>query len=533
MSDFTFSITGTFAAGLQVTALNGAVVALPLAELPAVLPDEAGRWLFQQLFPPPVLESYQECQPDSLLLYLPSELLDWPWQQMRDEAGVRIAMRHPVILLPAACQQSPLQGPEVKHWPLRILLTTALDEAHAPLGAAIEQTLEQLKQRYQGEVVVTCVNVKKSHQRLQEIFQKALEPFHLWHHVGPCDPGPALRLDNASLGVLNLNYLLQNQAAPGCFLLSTWGDVPAVSALSQLRVPFLLCQADSTLESINPWLWQGFYERLLTHDDLAVVAALAQLDIYLLTCTWPSLTVLAQTPRLELRLPALVWSSRKLKQQGQMKLLFVKAHPQKTAPIRIDREFQELHAITREYRHVVLGVDGGAVRFEDMSRHLLSHRPAILHFSGHGTRGGELILEKHASLKDLREGRQLAAGLETEGDYVAFATIVDLLAAYCDILRCVVFNACYTEPLAEALSAHIDCVIGMRGLINDGLALRFTELFYRGLVSGDSVGRAFARTVTELVVRNPHVKAENFQLKHRAGIDPDDCIYVSIEGDAR
>src|SRR5256885_5047365 len=35
------------------------------------------------------------------------------------------------------------------------------------------------------------------------------------------------------------------------------------------------------------------------------------------------------------------------------------------------------------------------------------------------------------------------------------------------------------------------CAIGMRGLLNDELAIRFSEIFYRVLSGGESVGQAF------------------------------------------
>ncbi len=66
-----------------------------------------------------------------------------------------------------------------------------------------------------------------------------------------------------------------------------------------------------------------------------------------------------------------------------------------------------------------------------------------------------------------------------------------LFAILRDNLRCVVLNACYSEPQAQAIAAHIDCVIGMPDAIGDAASLNFAASFYQALAYGRDVQTAF------------------------------------------
>lgn len=527
MIDFTLSITKE-SSGFIVTTSSGEQVPLELPALPSLSGNEAGHWLYQWLFSGPILARYQACVPDRLLLSVPGELLDWPWQRLHD--GVwPLALRHSIVLLPAERQQSPALV--LEDGPLRVLLTLAPDEEHAALEAAIGQMIDQLEQRHADRVRVSKVNLRRGPRHLQEVFHQALEPFHLWHHVGPCGPGLTLRLKDAALGAHQLNYLLESLPGLRCFVLSTHGSAPAASAYSQLKAPFLLCQAASPAATSDLWLLQGFYDRLLTHD-LAVAATLAQLTAYLAptpAAGWTELTMLARTPHLYLGAPQPVRPLLPGPEPGPpsvvpvapVSILFLKANPQGATQIqdglRIDQEIKEVRSALREnHQDAGLRVEV-AVHTEDISPYLLRHLPELLHFSGHATDDGALVLEK---------------GVAAEADFIEFPDIARLLAEYSETLHCVVLNACYSEPLAEAICQRIACAIGMRGPINDGLAIRFSEIFYGALSCGDSVGLAFRKARND-VLSNSNARAEMFQIKSRFGVNPDELFFVTSGGGQR
>ena len=60
-----------------------------------------------------------------------------------------------------------------------------------------------------------------------------------------------------------------------------------------------------------------------------------------------------------------------------------------------------------------------------------------------------------------------------------------------DNIRCVVLNACYSEQQAQAIAAHIDCVVGMSKAIGDQAAIGFAASFYQALGYGKDIKTAF------------------------------------------
>lgn len=116
-----------------------------------------------------------------------------------------------------------------------------------------------------------------------------------------------------------------------------------------------------------------------------------------------------------------------------------------------------------------------AVRASEVSKFLLEHQPVIVHFSGHGSPTGELILQN-----DRGEATPVA---------------VNVLANLFEILKgpteCVVLNACYSSKMAKTLANYVGCVVGMSKSVGDPSALRFTGGFYRGLAFGRDYHTAF------------------------------------------
>jgi CHAT domain-containing protein len=535
MNDFILSITKN-SSGFVITTASGEQVPLALSS-PTRL---SGTRLYQLIFTGPILLKYQEQIPDRLLLYLPPELFDWPWQTLHDSSQP-LALRHPIVLLPLERLKKPMPDPRLKPSRLRILLTLALDEEHAALGAAIKQMVEAFEQRHAGQVLVSRESHKLDVLRLLHVFQSTSQRFHIWHHVGPCSPDFALKLADAAPKAYDLNNLLALQEDIRCFVLSTCQPAPAASALSELHVPFLLCQSTRSSAPADLSLLQGFYDRLLTHD-LAVASTLGRLEQYLaadaaMSAGWSELTLVAQTPKLYLGIPQPAPTTKQIQAPATpVRMLVLKANPpydmQAQELLRIEREIREIKSAISENRRFFDLSEEGSVRRQDFSRHLLRHRPMLLHFSGHAD-SGDLIFEKYASSEELQAGTSHSARSGSEPDPVPFSTIAGILAEYQKTLRCVVLNACETEQLAEVICEQIDCAIGMRGAINDGLAIRFSELFYRALAYGESVGQAFRKARKEIALLYHPGQAEHFQLKSKPGVNPDELFFVQSEGGSR
>ena len=123
-----------------------------------------------------------------------------------------------------------------------------------------------------------------------------------------------------------------------------------------------------------------------------------------------------------------------------------------------------------------------AVRVVDLQTHLLHHRPHIVHFSGHGSSDGQIILEDQ----------------EGHSDPVSPSALSRLFAALKDNIRCVVLNACYSEAQASGIVESIECVIGMTRAIEDASAIAFAASFYQALGYGKSIQTAFDLGCSEI-----------------------------------
>ena len=69
--------------------------------------------------------------------------------------------------------------------------------------------------------------------------------------------------------------------------------------------------------------------------------------------------------------------------------------------------------------------------------------------------------------------------------------IVNLFHVLRDNVQLVLFNACHSESIAEAVAGVIPCTIGMSGVITDAAAILFAATFYRALGFGRSLREAF------------------------------------------
>ena len=116
-----------------------------------------------------------------------------------------------------------------------------------------------------------------------------------------------------------------------------------------------------------------------------------------------------------------------------------------------------------------------AVRVNDLQGFLLRYSPDVLHFSGHGSSTNEIILENN-------NGKSHPVSAEV---------LSSLFSILKDNIKCVVLNACYSKGQAEAIAAHIGCVIGMSEKIFDVSAISFTSAFYQALAYGKSIQDAF------------------------------------------
>jgi WD40 repeat protein len=234
-------------------------------------------------------------------------------------------------------------------------------------------------------------------------------------------------------------------------------------------------------------------------------------------------------------------------------ILFLAANPTGTNRLALD---QEAHAIQAEleragYRDCFELVTRWAAEPLDLLREMRRVKPTVVHFSGHGSRGlgGEQQSDpgprgggggdqrpKQAARRDVSGelgagGDEPPHGLCFQGPdgrarVVSAAALKETFGAAGASVQLVVLSACYSEVQAEALLAHVDCVVGMSGAIHDDAARSFAIGFYGGLGERESVAAAYRQGRAAISLEGLR-DADRPQLKIRAGVDADRLVLAA------
>lgn len=159
-------------------------------------------------------------------------------------------------------------------------------------------------------------------------------------------------------------------------------------------------------------------------------------------------------------------------------ILILAANPQNTSRLGLEEEIREFdeglrRASKREQFKLEMKL---AVRSQDFYRAILDTQSQIVHFCGHG--GGEdgIVLEHETGTTAFVQADMLASMFKLFAE---------------KSVECVVLNACYSEVQADAISQHVNYVIGMNREIGDKAAIKFTVAFYDALAAGEDVEFAF------------------------------------------
>ncbi|MEL7314789.1 MAG: AAA-like domain-containing protein [Cyanobacteria bacterium J06559_3] len=158
------------------------------------------------------------------------------------------------------------------------------------------------------------------------------------------------------------------------------------------------------------------------------------------------------------------------------RILILAANPQNTGNLRLDAEVREIQeglqrSAGRDRFEVIAK---WAVRTDDLRRALLAYEPHIVHFAGHGSGEGGLVLD---------DGQGHMKLLSTQA-------LTRLFKQFPSI-ECVLLNACYSEVQAQALVAQVPYVIGMNRALGDEAAIKFAMGFYDALGYDRTYPQAF------------------------------------------
>ena len=171
----------------------------------------------------------------------------------------------------------------------------------------------------------------------------------------------------------------------------------------------------------------------------------------------------------------------------KIKVLFLAANPTDTSPLRVGQEVREIDEkleVGPAHDSFEL-IQQHALRIGDLQKALLKHQPHIVHFSGHGSKSEEIVLEDNSGKSHAVNRQALAA----------------LFRIIKDNVRIIVLNACYSKQQAEALREVIDYTIGTNKAVGDQASIMFSSAFYQALAFGRSVKEAFELGQVELDLR--------------------------------
>src|ERR1700730_13853412 len=121
-------------------------------------------------------------------------------------------------------------------------------------------------------------------------------------------------------------------------------------------------------------------------------------------------------------------------------ILILAANPLRSPRLRLDQEVREIQEALRRSGRKFDVKQQWATRATDIRRALLDHRPAVVHFSGHGAGTDGIALEDEAG----------------ESKLVAADALAGLFALFSQTITCVVLNACYSSVQAVVIANYID-----------------------------------------------------------------------------
>lgn len=206
----------------------------------------------------------------------------------------------------------------------------------------------------------------------------------------------------------------------------------------------------------------------------------------------------------------------KLKSLPEMvTVLFLASNPVDQAQLRLDEEARAIQDMIRksEHRDAVRLESRWAMRPLDLLQSINECKPAIVHFSGHGSVHAELVLQDE----------------EGETKLVTQEAIVQAIKTCFSGIQLVFFNTCYSRTQAEAVVEHVPAAVGMKDSIDDIAARVFAAQFYSAIGFGKPVQEAFEQARAALMLED--IPAEGIpELFVADGICADSLVIVRPPG---
>lgn len=195
----------------------------------------------------------------------------------------------------------------------------------------------------------------------------------------------------------------------------------------------------------------------------------------------------------------------------KVSVLYLATSPKNAARLRVDEEARDIHEAIRKSDNpqCIEFSDRWAVRQTDLLQALNETNPDIVHFSGHGTDDGGIVLEDQFGNAALLDKERLSA----------------VVGAAAKRVRLIVFNACYSDEEAEKTLRHVDATIGMTDSISDVAAKAFAAQLYSSIGFGLDLQTAFNQARAAIALVSPE-EIETPKLRVRKEINAETFVFV-------
>lgn len=172
----------------------------------------------------------------------------------------------------------------------------------------------------------------------------------------------------------------------------------------------------------------------------------------------------------------------------KQKILFLAANPEDASRMQTDREYRIIKAELERGSHrdqYEFLLPQLSLTITELLR-AMNDKPNIVHFAGHGTREGIVIV------KD-----------DNTHQVMPTAALQRLFRQVKGITEIVVFNACHSAEQAKIISQLGMYVVGNNLPIGDDAAINFAKGLYTGLSEGKSLQDAYDDALIVLLTQNP------------------------------
>jgi hypothetical protein len=220
-------------------------------------------------------------------------------------------------------------------------------------------------------------------------------------------------------------------------------------------------------------------------------------------------------------------------------ILFLAANPTGTSQLALGEEARAIQAELERsgYRDCFALETRWAAQPLDLLRELRKLKPTVVHFSGHGgpspagtgatgrTPSRDMVADARPHSHEPQRGL-FFQGPDGRAQVVTAQALDETFGAAGSSVKLVVLSACYSDVQAEALRAHVDCVVGMSGAIIDDAARNFAIGFYGGLGERESVAAAFRQGRAAISLEGLR-DSDRPQLRVRDGVDASKLVLAS------